>query len=183
MNVFVDEAIYQPGDGVYVVAAVLLDDTKKASARRAASRIPPIRGRRFHWHNEDPRERFAMLAVVVQHAVGCLAYVATPARGRAQEAIRQGFLHRLVQDLARHQTIDLVVESRQHHNDQRDSSTLIRARQELSVDLGYTHLTPADDPLLWMADAIAGAVLGQARKDGRYVTALPSGLLTVSNSV
>jgi len=48
VKVFVDEAMYQPGDGVYVLAAVLLDDSRKASARRGIRRVSPIRGHRFH---------------------------------------------------------------------------------------------------------------------------------------
>jgi hypothetical protein len=179
VNVFVDEAIYQPGEGVYVLAAVLLEDSAKAAARRAARRVPVIRGRRCHWHKEEDREQFAMLKALERHSAGALAYVATPARGRDQEAIRQGLLFQLAGDAARRDAVDLTIESRQHRNDQRDSSTLIKARRELSIELAYAHATPSEEPLLWMADAIAGAVLAQARKDGRYVAALARGVLTI----
>ena len=141
MNVFVDEAIYQPGDGIYVLAAVLVPDSSKAAARRAARRIPVIRGRRFHWHKEADREQFAMLKAVEQYSRGALAYVATPARTRKQETIRQELLFQLAGNIARADSADLTIESRQHRNDQRDSSTLIKARKELTIDVAHVHAT------------------------------------------
>ncbi|MHB8660238.1 MAG: hypothetical protein ACYC91_20335 [Solirubrobacteraceae bacterium] len=180
MIAVVDEAIYQPGDGVYVLAAVLVDESAKAEARRAARRVPVIRGRRFHWHKEDDREQFAMLRAIEQHSLGAIAYVASPARGREQEAIRQALMVLLAKDAAHRKATELTIESRQHRNDGRDGSTLIKVRREMSIELAYAHAKPTDEPLLWMGDAIAGAVLAQARKDGRYVEALPSGLLSIT---
>ena len=88
-----------------------------------------------------------------------------------------------VEDAKRHKALDLTIESRQHRNDQRDSSTLIRARQQHSIELAYAHATPTEESLLWMADAIAGAVLADERKDGRYVAALPPKLLTIRRPI
>lgn len=177
---YVDEAIHLVAGGAYVVVGVTIGDAGKAAARRAARRVPPVRGRRFHWHKEDERERLAMLQVIAAHAAGCIAYIATPASSRAREAIRQRCLGDVARTLAESTTtLDLVIESRQHRNDQHDASTLVTLRQSLpaATELAYAHQLPSGEPLLWLADALAGAVLALARRDSHYVTALPAGLL------
>jgi hypothetical protein len=51
--------------------------------------------------------------------------------------------------------------------------------QQGHASLDYRHEGPRQEPLLWLADALAGAVRSQIRKDNRYVAALPADRLTI----
>jgi hypothetical protein len=72
-----------------------------------------------------------------------------------------------------------VLESRQDHNDARDRQVIGSRRPVADASLDYRHEGPRQEPLLWLADALAGAVMSEIRKDGRYVASLPDDRLIV----
>jgi hypothetical protein len=176
VNVSVDEAIYRPGDGVYVLAAVLVPDEAKNALRRELRRVPPGGRRRLHWHHEANRERFATLRLAAAHAAGLLAYRWSPAPSRTHETIRGQLLTTLAAEIAKRRALELVIEGRQERNDHADRTVLAQAQRDGDVPwtLSYGHRTPLEEPLLWLPDALAGAALSGARGDTRYVEALGS---------
>jgi hypothetical protein len=55
----------------------------------------------------------------------------------------------------------LILESRQERNNQRDRRRIMAAQRagKASVELTYRFGLPSSEPLLWLADAVASAVL------------------------
>jgi hypothetical protein len=82
-------------------------------------------------------------------------------------------LNRLLWDLNKGGVEELVIESRQIHNDRVDRLAIRNAidAKVASPSLRYGWNMPVGDPLLWVADAIASAVAGHV-KHGRYVEEL-----------
>lgn len=110
-----------------------------------------------------------MLGVAAAEAAYLVAYVHRPALRRDHESIRAMLLATLLSDLAKNEVIELLIESRQRSG-------------VVSDELDYRHTGPRQEPLLWLADALAGAVTtAQSRKDGSYLAALPGDRLVVSN--
>jgi hypothetical protein len=75
----------------------------------------------------------------------------------------------------------LVFESRQEARDTRDRQTIVTARKARLISRSLTHsfARPLEEPLLWIPDAIAGAVgAALVEEDRSYVEHLPSGAWT-----
>ena len=68
----------------------------------------------------------------------------------------------------------VVIESRQEHNDRRDRATISRAQRarQASPSLHYGFAKPATEPVLWMADALAGAATGSLVDGAPYLDVL-----------
>ena len=177
----VDEAMVVRGSTGYLLAAVVITDDRRAVVRSAAQRITPRR-RRFHFHDEEDRERRAMLQLIAAEALEAHAVVAAPCPLREREAIRQRLLVELAVAVATRPAVELSVESRDARNDRRDRITLVQARRDglIPEDLAYVHRRPTDEPLLWLADGLAGAArAGLLLRDSTWLHILPTGLLRV----
>lgn len=176
-----DEAMVHQGQPGYVLAAVLLADDRRAAVRSAAQRIVPRR-RRFHWHQEEPRERRAMMQLIAGEALAAHALVVSPCTTRRREPSRQRLLVELAVALAQRPAVELAIESRGQHNDRLDRRTLVQARRDglIPQDMAYVHRQPVQEPLLWLADALAGATrAGALLHDRSWLSLLPQGLLTL----
>lgn len=181
MIAVVDEAMVVRGPSGYVLVAVLLPDDRRAAVRSAAQRIVPRR-RRFHFHDEEVREKRAMMQLIADEALEAYAVVASPCPTRQRETIRQRLLTELAVMVASRPAVELTIESRDSRNDRFDRSTLIQARRDGRVadDLAYVHRRPTEEPLLWLADGLAGAArAGLLLRNATWLQALPVGLLHV----
>jgi hypothetical protein len=174
----VDESILLSGHGCYVLGCVVLPVEAKARVRRATRRAIPA-GRTFHWTKERPEVRHGMLQVLADDASYLFAYSHRPVVRREHEWTRAHLLNALLDDLEAANVAEVVLESRQAHNDARDRQVIGAHQQKENSILDYRHDGPRQEPLLWLADALAGAVMSQIRKDNRYVAALPSDRLTI----
>lgn len=77
-----------------------------------------------------------------------------------QENARSRCVRRLLADLAAWGVDELVIESRHGHGDRRDRITVMSALNSRTAppNLAYSWAEPGAEPVLWMADAIAGMV-------------------------
>ena len=76
----------------------------------------------------------------------------------------------------------LVFETRQEHNDAKDRRAILRAQkaQVAPNNLSYVFQAPEAEPLLWLADAAAGAVAAAlCGQTDAYVKALAGALAIV----
>jgi len=177
----IDEAMVTRGQTAYVLVAVLLPDARRTAARSSAQRIVPRR-RRFHFHQEEDREKRAMMALVALEAQSAHAVFVAPASARERESTRQRLLLDLASGLPRQATIELTIESREPHNDRLDRITLLQARRNgvIPADMTYEHRQPVQEPLLWLADAFAGAVRsGTLLRDTTWLERLPERMTTI----
>lgn len=166
---YVDESIRMEPP-LYVLAAVLVAPTDEIAAREAMAAFHlPARAPRFHWHDEREDRRLAMLRCLADLRLPVRAYVRQgPVHGQHAGRARSLCLISLLRDLRLRTVGHLVIESREPHNDRRDARTILGAQQGrlASSSLAFHFARPSDEPLLWPADAVAGAVASSRAGDG-----------------
>ncbi len=157
MIAVVDEAAPADGAGIYyvVTAAIVLDE--RATRGALAGVLPKGRARPFHWAQEGPAARSRMLDLV--EAQGLVAHVVVhhPTGRRRQEHARRAALGELVPLAIGEGADELIIESRTSREDARDRRALIDIVRDAGASLAY-RWEDKREPLLWIADAICGAV-------------------------
>ncbi|PZF82644.1 hypothetical protein [Jiangella anatolica] len=157
--VHVDESI-RTDDGVYVLAAVVIGAPDAPLVRDAMRSLEPRPGHRFHWRDRLPDARLAAAAVVAGLPVLPVAVIGAPVDARRQERARRQCLEALLFDLASAGVDEVWLESRNPALDRRDVQAIaaFRSRGVISRDLPVGHRRPGEEPLLWAADLVAGAI-------------------------
>jgi len=156
---YLDESLRQGAGGLYLVAVVVLAETRDLAdaAHRVRGVLLP-RQHRFHWHAEGERQRRRMLEQLVALGVEVRAY--STELGARSERARVLCLNRMLWDLLELGVTELVIESRQEHNDAKDRRTIATAQRlgRAPRQLLYRFERPHAEPLLWLPDAAAGAL-------------------------
>ncbi|MFD2078046.1 hypothetical protein SAMN05421678_108222 [Actinopolymorpha cephalotaxi] len=155
------------GKGVYVVAAALFE----GELNHVRHVMRGIRTRqhqdKLHWSKMDPAERRKAAEQVA--AIGGLNIVAiaSPVPRRRQERARAACLGALVPELHGYEVTRLYVESRGQVLDRRDVDVVRACRWSApaSPPLRLEHRRGAAEPLLWVADIVAGAC--RSHRQGR----------------
>jgi hypothetical protein len=158
MKAFVDESI-RSREHLYVVAAALIVPDG-LDVGEALSRIPHGRAPRFHWRNESDAQRMRMLDLVRELGLRSIATCYVADRPRWQERGRLKAFGRLLWELKQERVLELVIESRGEPNDGKDRQMIARAQRAGSAmaEMAYRFERPHKNPLLWLPDALAGAV-------------------------
>ena len=149
LEVFVDESVRR----TYVLCAVRVDPRELVAARTAVRSLLLSGERRIHFSKESNRRRRELLARLCDHGFDVALYAA-PARDRTARA---ALVALLVDDLGG-ELHRLVFESR-NAGDVDDQRQLIDLRRtgRFPANATYEHLRPHEEPLLWVADAVAWA--------------------------
>lgn len=183
MIAFIDESV-RTGSGrlLYVMAAGVVVKTDADRARDELRKfLSPHQGY-FHWADEKPARRLAMLDRLAELDVMAFVTGYYPTANRRQERARASCMTMLVGDLRVEDVDDLVIETRGEALDRHDRQTLLDARHAgIAADsLTYRHAGKLKEPGLWAADAIAGAVATHlAGDDSRYYERLRPSLLKI----
>jgi hypothetical protein len=164
----VDEAMVNRGQTAYILATVVLADERRTAVRAAAQRLVPRR-RRFHFHQEEDREKRAMMELIAAQAADAHALVMSPCPLRERESVRQALLTELATVVSRQPAVELTIESRDSHNDRLDRASLIRARHAGAItddtslhDLTYLRRLP--EGLLKLRQVSDLTELGERRR-------------------
>lgn len=159
MIAVVDETSPEVAGGILytVVSAVLIAD--EVSAKEAVSEVlGPARKRPFHWNQEGPVAREAMRDCIETLGVVGRAVVVQCGR-RSQERARAVAMSDTVRHLLDEGCSDLLIESRSSIGDGRDAAVILDTLRVAGAagSLSYEWRTK-DEPLIWIADAVGGAV-------------------------
>ncbi len=146
------------GDGAiyYVVSVAVLLDVDLVT-RRLGAVLPVDRKRRrpFHWVDEGPKARDAMLDLLCTCGVIGHVVVHHPTGRKRQEEARGHAVRELVPLAVIEGVTELIIESRGEREDSRDRGNMIEIVRDLDAALAY-RWEPKAEPLLWIADAICG---------------------------
>jgi uncharacterized protein with von Willebrand factor type A (vWA) domain len=156
---YVDESLRLDGEGRYVLAAVLVPDARADEVRAVLRSTLRAGQRRFHWHDEGPASRAAMVGVVAGLGLHSVVVTVTPVDPRSSERARRRCLRQLLWELDQRAVRTVVLESRQRR-DASDRTMISHAVRTgwASAALQYSFDRPKDECLLWLADIVAGAV-------------------------
>ena len=151
VHAFVDESQRER----YMICAAIISPSDLQAARRALRKMLLPRQSRLHFVSESRQRRQSLLDAMCELPVRTRLYTSAEkepvARQRAFEAL---FAELLVLKGQR-----LVIECREASQDDRERRLIAQAVRQgaAPTDLSYCHLQGREEPLLWVADAVAWA--------------------------
>lgn len=157
---YLDESVrHRDGSTEYLIAATIVPAMVATSAREVLRPLL-LRGQvKLHWTKEgEPRRRsiagaltdLGLQTVVVAHVDG---------HRRSPERYRRKCLETLYPLLADHAVRSAVLESRGSDQDAQDRAHIVALQGRGEVPgLRISHRRGGDEPLLWIPDAVLGAV-------------------------
>lgn len=158
--------------GFYILAAAVIpDEDAQQHAREEMLRLQARHvSTKLHWTKADAAQRGELARAVAALDGLHVVAVGAPVRPRKQERARAQCLNLLVCELHGFGVGHLYMEARDQVLNLRDVTTVQQARYALPKDATFRldHLYGAAEPLLWIADIVAGAVRAEKLGDGRY---------------
>jgi len=148
-----------PAGSRYILAAACMDLTSCAEVRLSMTGLAKS-GQRFHWRQSSIEAQRKAVAVIAALSSLHIVVVGTPANPRKQERARRQSLGRLLVELDRAGVSELWLESRTQSLNDRDykSVNVFSAQKLIGTQPRVGHARPLEEPLLWVADIVAGAV-------------------------
>lgn len=163
-------------DGFYIIAAAVIEATAAEQARELMMRLRGARATsKAHWTEMDSRERkYAATALGDLSGLHVVA-VGSPVPVRKQQRARRKCLAELVVELAGFDVGRLYMEAREPQLNAQDVKTVQHARRfklPKGTPFRIEHLPGGTEPLLWVADVVAGACRADRLGQGMYREAL-----------
>lgn len=159
---WVDESTRRRASGtsIYVLAATVCSIERADEARRAvqALRLPGLRF--LHWHEEDRGRRLQIATAISGLDTLHTVVVGAPVDTARPERARALCLGRLAIELASIRVEHTLFEGRTALQNRRDLATIaeLRSRRSVPDRFSVDFAGKSDDPMLWIADIVAGAV-------------------------
>lgn len=160
-NAYVDESFRGSDDGgIYVLAAAVIDDAHDDVRAVMCALRRRRRTGMSHWTEMDRKQRRHALSVVAGIDGLHVVTVGAPVPCRRQERARARCLAALVLESHGYGVTVMTMEARTRTLDRRDTEAVTGVRRSLPRDTQFRieHTRGADEPLLWIADTVAGTV-------------------------
>lgn len=174
---FLDES--SPSRGLeyreYMVCAAFIS-TDACEAVREQLRPLLMRGQvKLHWTDESERRRRDIVARIVDLGPMNVVVSHLDKYQRRVERHRKKCLEVLYHQMVAMQVFDLTLECRSDHQDREDRAHIVALQgQGLDRRLRIGHARGGDEPILWIADAVLGAINSSHHGEDRYIERLRS---------
>ncbi|MFG1816345.1 hypothetical protein ACGFIF_21495 [Kribbella sp. NPDC049174] len=174
---WVDESVVVGDDhrpGAYTLAAVIADDAATEGLREELRALTERKIVRLHWVAESTKRRDLISETIARLGIVAVVVVGTPVHRQKQERARRCCLERLLYELDQLRVGQVWLESRAPSQDKRDRSLVDSARDKglLSRRTSVGFARPLQEPMLWLPDAVAGAVTAANLGERRWLLAL-----------
>lgn len=174
-HAWVDESIHTPDrrtpTGLYVLAAAIGYPSTADDTREALRSLVPKRQVRLHWRDDAPMHGKVVDAIAAS-GVANVVVVGSPLDPRNQERARRKCLERLLWELCETWDASTVwLESRTASLNKKDMRLVdaLRGQGALSGRIRVEIELPSREPMLWVADAIAGCVAAARKGDASHL--------------
>lgn len=156
------------------MAAVVADPGQCDDLRREVSALMIKPGVRLHWVAESVKRRDLIAETVGRLDIAAILTVGTPMDRSRQERARRCCLERLLYELDQFGVSEVRLESRAPAQDKRDLRLVDSARRKRLITPGLQvgFATPSAEPMLWLPDAVAGAMSALVLGENRWLTAM-----------
>jgi hypothetical protein len=177
LHAWVDESMSvadDNGPGAYVLAAVLADPLQCEGIRDRFRALRRGREPRLHWRSEESRRRARIAAAFADVDLAAIVAVGSPARQSKQERARRCCLEHLLFELHRRQVSHVWLEARTESLNRTDVRFVeaLRAQRVITNALRVDFGQPSAEPMLWLPDAVAGAVTASRRGEPKWLEML-----------
>lgn len=160
-SAFVDESqSYAALDPhTYILAAAVCADEDLEETRAVMGDLK-INAPKVHWRDESDRRRDEIVKTICASPVQHLVVVRDGRQGEKPERRRRHCMEVLVSTLDELDVHSATFESRGPADDNRDRKMLdaLRSKKQVRGRLRMEHVAGPRDPLLWIPDALCGAV-------------------------
>lgn len=173
LHAWVDESIHTPGteapEGMYVLAAAVAEPDACEATRDSLRALVPGRQERLHWRHEDETRRGKIAAAIAASGLASVVVVGVRLDASSQERARRKCMERLLWELEQWQVSTVWLESRTQTLNRSDLRLIDgwRSQGQVPASLRVEFGLPSQEPMLWVPDAVAGAVA--AARKGRRV--------------
>ncbi|WP_433163365.1 hypothetical protein [Kribbella sp. CA-247076] len=178
LSAWVDESVIVGGplhaDGCYTLAAAVTDTAAADGMRDVLRDLTLFKAGRLHWVDESAKRRDHIIASVAALDLAAVVTVGSPVHRAKQERARRCCLERLLYELGLMGVTDVCLESRTATPDRRDLRLVDSARDKglMPKGLKVGFARPRDEPMLWIADAVAGAVTASRLGEPRWLVVM-----------
>ncbi|WP_179873591.1 hypothetical protein [Microcella indica] len=175
---FLDESAIsdEKGPGTYLLCAVVCNRSQLDELRQVMQNLQPRGARKLHWHglSRQPARRAHWLAALNTLSLMSVVVARAGNANERPERQRRKCMERLVQTLHELRVEEIIAESRGRADDKRDVEHFVRmqSRQLPGATIRIHHKPGPQDPALWSADAVVGAVAASIKGEERYIEQL-----------
>lgn len=158
---FIDESSAQRSDAEqeYLICAAILDENECDAARESLRPLLLPGQIKVHWTDESSSRRRKIITRIADLGPMNVVVAHLDAKLKRTERYRRKCLEALYYELIAMRVFDAVLESRGPKQDQKDRSHIVALQgQVLDKRLRVTHQRGGDEPLLWIPDAVLGAI-------------------------
>lgn len=180
MRAFVDESscVRTETTQEYLIGAAIIS-AEDCDEIREALRDLRLPGQiKPHWTDESDRRRRTITESIAE--LGSMHVVVAHLSGRTRktERYRRKCLETLYYELGEANVLDITLERRSDSQDKQDRAHIVALQnQGWLPGLRISHCRGGDDPLLWIPDAVLGAVNASFSGDGGYLDTLRHSIL------
>lgn len=170
-HAWVDESMYLNGaQSFYITAATICNPSEAHGVREGMRPLLMHRQTRLHWHGESPTRRTRIVETIAGLEVTSIVVIGSPLLASKQERARRKCLEGLFLQLAQLGVSPVWLESRTQSLNRYDQKTVqtLRGNRVLPASLRVEIALPTSEPMLWVPDAVAGAVNASRRGKTRW---------------
>ncbi|MFV0460699.1 MAG: hypothetical protein ACK5MT_18225 [Actinomycetales bacterium] len=168
--------------GTYVLAAAIGCSEDEPVIREQISRLRMPGQVKLHWRDENTKRRSTIAQAIAGYKLEHLVVVRAGRVDDRPERRRRKCLERLLYELEAKAVTDIALESRGPADDRRDIQMLnaLRGQRYLSTAIRLTHVVGRLEPMLWIPDAVCGAVTSARTGDPGHRAALQPRLTLIN---
>ncbi|MGY2085481.1 hypothetical protein [Blastococcus sp. SYSU DS0539] len=155
-------------DGTYLLAAVVVEHARCEEIRQILRSMLYKRQERLHWRDEELPRRSKIAETVGGLGLSATVVIGTPLAKKKQERARRKCLETLLPTLEGKGVTEVVLEERTPSLVQADHRMIaaVRGKRLITPTLRVATARPKEEPMLWLPDAVAGA-LAASRNGGQ----------------
>lgn len=148
------------GSQIGLLSCVLVHPSQGDGVRAVLSHLAGGRGGRLHWRHENTTRRLTICDTIAASGVSSTTWITPLQSPRHQERARRRLLESALYDLRGTSVRDVIIESRHAERDGKDQQVIAAFTRQgvASAAMDIRHGRPTEEPLLWLPDAVAGAV-------------------------
>lgn len=177
---FIDESSVVRGEDrqEYLIAAAIIPVDKCDEVRDALRPLLLPGQIKLHWSDESAPRRRTIVKELLALEPMSVVITHLSERRRKNERFRRKCLGELYTEMITMEVHDLMLESRSARQDSNDVAHLVALQGGgLDRQLRICHSRGGDEPLLWIADTVLGAINADKMGEQHYLEALSSTFL------
>jgi hypothetical protein len=161
LHAFVDESMRIDGNsGTYLLAAVVCDTSQCDPVREMLRSLRYRRQPRLHWSSEEGSRKAKIAESIGALNLPATVVIGMPLAKSKQERARAKCMEALLPEMQNEGVSRVWLEARTPSLQRRDQRLIdaIRAKGLIGAGIRVDPARPSEEPMLWLPDAVAGAV-------------------------